>query len=121
MTEQLAQRFFDAIERGDVDAVGAIYAPDAVIWHNDDALETSREENLEVLRNFVAHTAERHYEQRRVAAFDGGFVQQHALRIVGPNGGQRTIHAAIICQVVDDRITRLDEYFDPAQIQPSRR
>ena len=28
----LAKRFFDAVETGDIEAVGLIYAPDAVIW-----------------------------------------------------------------------------------------
>ncbi|MCC7257297.1 MAG: DUF4440 domain-containing protein, partial [Gammaproteobacteria bacterium] len=32
----LARRFFDAIEQGDIATVRAIYAPDAVIWHNTD-------------------------------------------------------------------------------------
>ena len=30
----LITRFFDAIERGDIDTVATTYAPDAVIWHN---------------------------------------------------------------------------------------
>ena len=49
----LAKRFFDAVEAGDIEAVGAIYAPGAVIWHNTDGLETGREANLETLRGFT--------------------------------------------------------------------
>ncbi|MGH9269678.1 MAG: hypothetical protein ACRDZ2_00205 [Ilumatobacteraceae bacterium] len=35
----LAERFFAAIEAGDLDAVGGIYADEAVIWHNHDGVE----------------------------------------------------------------------------------
>ncbi len=117
MSAQLAQRFFDAIERGDIETVAEIYAPDAVIWHNYDDLESTRAANLEVLEGFIGRTRSRRYEQRRVTEFDGGFVQQHALRLVGTGGEERVLHAAIICAVTDGRITRLDEYFDPAQIR----
>lgn len=115
-TAHLAERFFDAVERGDIDTVRSIYAPHAVIWHNYDDVETSREENLAVLADFVARTTSRSYEQRRLTEFDGGFVQQHELRIGGTGGAVRVVHAAIICRVVDEQIVRLDEYFDPAQV-----
>jgi len=45
----IAEKFFRAIEAGDVDAIRAIYAPDAVIWHNNDQLEQSVDDNLRVL------------------------------------------------------------------------
>ncbi len=35
---EIAERFFRAIEAGNVEAIRAIYAPDAVIWHNNDPL-----------------------------------------------------------------------------------
>jgi uncharacterized protein len=31
-------RFFAALEAGDIETVREIYAPDAVIWHNDDLI-----------------------------------------------------------------------------------
>ena len=37
--DALAARFFAAIEAGDIDAIRAIYAPDARIWHNTDGIE----------------------------------------------------------------------------------
>ena len=30
----LADRFFEAIPKGDVDTLRRLYAPDAAIWHN---------------------------------------------------------------------------------------
>ena len=43
-------RFFAALEAGDVETLREIYAPDAVIWHNDDLVEQPVEDNLKVLR-----------------------------------------------------------------------
>ena len=119
MTENtlaLAKRFFDAIEKGDIDTVGAIYAPDAVIWHNNDGLETTREDNLKVLTNFIKAVPERRYLERRVGAFDGGFVQQHLLKGKLANGKDLALACCIVCEVKDGRITRLDEYFDSAAL-----
>jgi ketosteroid isomerase-like protein len=119
MTENtlaLAKRFFDAIEKGDIDTVRAIYAPDAVIWHNNDGLETTREDNLKVLTNFIKAVPERRYLERRVGAFDGGFVQQHLLKGKLANGKDLALACCIVCEVKDGRITRLDEYFDPAAL-----
>ena len=49
MSEELVIRFFTALEAGDIETLREIYAPDAVIWHNDDLLEQSVEDNLKVL------------------------------------------------------------------------
>jgi len=32
-------RFFSAIEAGDIDALNDIYHPDVVVWHNTDGLK----------------------------------------------------------------------------------
>jgi ketosteroid isomerase-like protein len=116
----LAKRFFDAIEAGDVETVGAIYAPDAVIWHNTDGAEQGREENLKTLAGVVRFLGERRYGERRVGAFPGGFVQQHVLTGRRPDGAAVSLAACVICQVQDGQITRLDEYFDSAALAQFR-
>ena len=116
----LAKRFFDAVEAGDVGALQSIYAPDAKIWHNTDEIATSVEENLTTLRGFVSRISERRYKDRRVATFPGGFVQQHVLHGVRADGKAVTLPACIVCAVSNGRITRLDEYFDSAQVATFR-
>lgn len=113
----LAQRFFDAIEAGDLDGVRAIYAPNAIIWHNDDEKETSVDDNLGVLTNFVKFLPKRSYQDRRVSVFPGGFVQQHVLHLERRDGQQFTLPACLVCQVENERITRLDEYLDSAAVK----
>lgn len=112
----VATRFFKAIEAGDTDGVRSIYAPDAVIWHNTDDIEKTREENIATLTWAIENVENLHYEDVRRHRIDGGFVQQHTcLGIQKANGKEMRLPAVVVCQVKDGRITRLDEYFDSTQ------
>lgn len=93
-TRALAKRFFDAVEAGDIVTLHGCYAPEARIWHNTDRV----------------------YANRRLQVFEGGFVQQHELRGVRPDGVAVSLTACIVCAVEGGLITRLDEYFDSAQV-----
>ena len=108
---EIAERFFRAIEAGDVEAIRAIYAPDAVIWHNNDGLEQTVDENLRVLSWVAANLKNRHYRVKRRAAIPGGFLQQHVLEAETANG-PFAMPACIVVEIKDGRISRLDEYLD---------
>ena len=112
----LATRFFDAIENGDIGTIKNTYAESAVVWHNTDGAESSREENLRVLEGFIAAVPKRRYMRRRLEVFEGGFVQQHLLEGTLADGRKVSLSACIVCEVRDGRITRLDEYFDSAAL-----
>jgi ketosteroid isomerase-like protein len=111
-----AERLFSAIERGDVDAIRAVYAPDEKIWHNFDGVEQSAEENLAVLAWVVKNIAEVAYTEVRRSPTATGLVQQHVMRgRMKKSGHEIAIPACIVCTVKGGRITRLDEYLDSAQ------
>lgn len=112
---EIAERFFSAIERGDIDAVKAIYAPDARIWHNQDLKEQSVEENLRVLGWMSRNLSNRSYRVHRRVAIPGGFLQQHTLEAMTA-GGPFTMPACIVVEVRDGRIARLEEYLDSARV-----
>ncbi|WP_179043146.1 nuclear transport factor 2 family protein [Sphingobium lactosutens] len=112
----VADRFFAAVEAGDIEGVKQCYHPDVVIWHNIDGLEKSRETNLQTLAGFVKRAPERRYLERRVDLVAGGFVQQHVVRAVRHDGFVLTMPACVICKVEGEQITRLDEYFDTAAL-----
>ena len=116
----LAQRFFDSIEKGDIEAVGSCYAEDAGIWHNDDRLVQGRQDNLKLLGRFAAAFPVRRYLERRVQVTADGFVQEHVLHVTRRDGRQFELPAAIICIVKDGRIVRLNEYLDSAQVAALR-
>lgn len=115
-------RFIDAVEAGDLAAVGAIYHPDAVIWHNDDQLEQGVADNLVILGWMAKALPGKRYEQIRRQGWPGGALEQHVL--VLPLPGTETVLRIPACLVVavddDGRITRLDEYLDSAAVAPLR-
>lgn len=115
---QLAERLFAAIMASNVEAVRDIYAPDAVIWHNNDGVEQSVDDNLRILQWVVTNIDSLRYENVRRQGTETGFLQQHVLRGNAPNGRQLNIPACIVCTVRDGRITRLEEYLDSAHIAP---
>lgn len=118
----LAKRFFDFVEAGDVDGLVSCYAPDARIWHNTDGLEQSPEDNRKTLQGMTQRIIDRVYDNRRLQVFPTGFVHQHVLRGTRKHDGVRlALEACIVCQVVDGKITRLDEYFDSAQVAEFRK
>lgn len=117
----LADRFFRAVEAGDIDTVRDCYAADVAIWHNTDNLEQTRSENLVTLRGMAMRISDRRYEVLRREAFPGGFVQRHILHGTRQDGVRLTLHACILCTVENGRITRLDEYFDSAQVAEFRK
>ena len=123
MNEELVAAFFAALEAGDIGTLREIYAPDAVIWHNDDLIEQPVEENLRVLQGLHRVVSGLRYDiTRRVPAPDG-VLQQHVLRGTLPNGADVELHAAMYLQVRDGRITRIEEYLDSgkrAQIKAAR-
>ena len=86
-----------------------------MIWHNDDLLEQSVEDNLKVLQGLHQAVSGLRYDIiRRVPAPDG-VLQQHVLRGQLPNGAEVELHAAMYLQVRDGHITRIEEYLDSAR------
>ena len=114
----VAAKFFAAIEAGDIDAVRAIYAPDATIWHNNDGITQNRETNLKTLTWIARTLTNRHYDVSRLVATPTGFAQEHVMRATLPNGEAFAMPAAIFCDVENGQITVLREYLDTASAAP---
>lgn len=114
---ELARRFFDAIEQGDVDGIRAAYAPEAQIWYNTDRRDKGVEENVARLVRARGMLRDRLYKDRRVQVFPGGFVHQHVLHGTRADGERCTMPACCVCFVENGRITRLEEYMDSADQQ----
>jgi ketosteroid isomerase-like protein len=115
----VADRLFSAIEAGDVDAVAAMWSDDVTVWHAGDNRPNDRARALRVIEWFVNATADRHYDVLDRRFFPGGFVQQHLLHGETKAGAPYSLRVAIIIDVGRDAlITRIDEYFDPADLAP---
>jgi len=95
--------------------VREIYAPDALIWHNDDLVDQSVEDNLRILQGLHRAVAGLRYDIVRRAVLPDGVIQQHVLRGALPGGQEVALHAAMYLQVKDGHVTRIEEYLDSAQ------
>ena len=115
----VAERLFDAIERSDTAAVEAMWADDVLVWHSGDRRDNDRARALRVIFWFIDHTTDRRYEILYRRVFVDGFVQQHVLHATGTNGNSIAMRVCIVIIVRGDGlITRIDEYFDPADMAP---
>jgi ketosteroid isomerase-like protein len=117
--DQVADRLFTAIEAGDRAGVERLWDDDVLVWHAGDRRDNDRARALRVIDWFIERTSERHYEILDRTLFDGGFVQQHVLRAAGTDGATIAMRVCIVIRVSDGGlITRIDEYFDPAEMAP---
>ena len=112
-----ARRFFDAVTGGDLAAVRATYAPDALIWQAHTQKEQSAAENVAVLGWIKQNIKQFRYEDVRCQVTPTGFVEQHTTCGLSPSGKEFRMPACIVVRVEDERIVRLDEYLDSAQVQ----
>lgn len=120
-TRALAERFFNAIEAGDADIVADSYTDDVAIWHNFTRAEQTKAENLATLQGMMGRLSDRSYHDRRVNIIEGGFVQQHVLSGTRKDGSRVSMPGILVCQVSDNRISRIDEYLDSADVTEFRK
>lgn len=111
----VGDRFLDALNHCDVDAVRAIYAPDARIWHNFDRKLQPVEENIETMKFVHSKLSGLNYDVKARIPIPGGFVQQHVLRGTLASGDEFGLEACAIIRVEDGRIVEIEEYLDTGQ------
>ena len=117
-TEAIADRLFKAIENSDIATVEQLWDDDVVVWKVADR-DRDKARALRVIAWFVNTTTDRRYEILDRQFFGGGFVQQHILHANGRNRGSISMRVCIVIKVgVNGLISRIDEYFDPAEIAP---
>lgn len=120
----IADQLFGAITSGDVDAIRDLYSADAVVWHNYDGIEQTRDDNVRTLSWAIEHLGEMRYTDVRRTVTDNGFAQQHVLRAKNRDGIDVAIPACLFVAVENGKVTRIDEYIDSAHVRqltaPSR-
>jgi hypothetical protein len=115
----VASRLFRAIEQSDVAMLDQILSDDIAVWRVGARRDNDKERALKVLHWFIDVTAERRYEILDRQLFPNGFVQQHILHATGRNGGSIALRVCIVIKLgINALISRIDEYFDPAELAP---
>ena len=117
---EVAERFMDALERCDIDAVRGLYAKDARLWHNFDQRLQPVEENLKTLSWIHRKLDNLQYDIVRRELIPGGYYQQHVLRGTLASGDAFAMPACAIVRVANGKIVALDEYLDSSHTEPLR-
>ena len=116
---EIADRLFAAIERGDAETVEKMWDDDVLVWKSADPEEQVKKRALRVIFWFMETTTERRYEILDRQFFDGGFVQQHILHATSRRGGSIALRVCLVIKLgTNGLITKIDEYFDPAELGP---
>ena len=116
---EVADRLFTAIEHSDVALLNRIFNDDVAVWRRGAPRDDDKTRALRVLNWFINATTERHYEILDRQLFGHGFVQQHILHATGRNGGSIAMRVCIVIKLgANALISRIDEYFDPAELAP---
>ncbi len=115
----VADRLFAAIEEGDAATVEQLWDDDVLVWKSAQPEDQVKKRALRVIDWFMETTTERRYEILDRQLFDGGFVQQHVLHANGRNGGSISMRVCLVIKLgANGLINRIDEYFDPAELEP---
>ena len=115
----VADRLFAAIEDGDAATVAALWDDDVLVWKSAEPSDQTKKRALRVISWFIDATTSRRYEVLDRRIFDGGFVQQHVLHAAGRNGGTLSMRVCLVIALGGNGlINKIDEYFDPAELQP---
>jgi hypothetical protein len=116
---EVADQLFAAIERGDETTLNELFDDEIAVWRVGARRDNDKERALKVLRWFIHVTTQRRYEILDRQLFPNGFVQQHILHATGRNGGSIALRVCIVIKLgVKTLISRIDEYFDPAELAP---
>ncbi|HEX3285785.1 MAG TPA: nuclear transport factor 2 family protein [Mycobacterium sp.] len=116
---EIADRLFAAIERGDAETVEKMWDDDVLVWKSAEPEEQVKKRALRVIFWFMETTTERRYEILDRQFFDGGFVQQHILHATSRRGGSIALRVCLVIKLgTNGLITKIDEYFDPAELGP---
>ncbi|RIA37988.1 ketosteroid isomerase-like protein [Hephaestia caeni] len=109
----LADRFFTAVEAGDIDMIANIYAEDGIIWKSFDEIETTAAQSLAYLAGARGRLRDVKYKNIRRSVFAGGFVQQHRYTCIRRSDGKAfDFPACLVVTVQDNRFVRIEEYYD---------
>jgi ketosteroid isomerase-like protein len=114
--DALANRFFNAIERADFDAVKQIYSPDVEYWVNVRDESRGLDAVLELVKQFSLKVKNMHYDIESREFFPGGFVQR--CRVTGElsSGEGLSVPVCLVIHIEEGRISKLYEYLDAASI-----
>lgn len=113
--DAVADAVFGAIERGDLEQLGRLWADDIEVWHSNDEVVQDKVHNLATIGWMIENTASVEYRDIVRDPTAEGFVQRHTLRLTHHDERTADLAVAIFLSISDGQVIRIDEYFDSAR------
>ena len=111
--QQIAAKLFTAFQTGDMDTVRNLCAPEFKARQN-----LNNEFDVETLIQFSEAVStivsDFRYEDVIRSATNKGFVEEHTVRGILPDGGELTLAACVVADIENGKIAQLREYVDTA-------
>jgi ketosteroid isomerase-like protein len=109
----LSDRFWAALDRGDVEAALDCCLPEATVWHNFDRKQLSGAALEASYRGYINGTHERNVTLLRRDFFSDGFSQQHQLTLRSrPDAPRRAWSVCVLMRFRNGKIASIAEYLD---------
>jgi len=105
-----------ALARLSISDLGELYDEEIAIWHNHDRMTQSRAENLKFLGELFKLFKHLKYSEIERQITPTGYVQQHVLLGELNDGRVFALPCCHVVRIRNGKITRFDEYFDPAPL-----
>src|SRR5690606_25943265 len=115
---KVAHGFFDALGRGDRDAVLAVVTRDAVLWQNYDGQEKRFADRVSGLMRASQVADGFRYAERQYLSIHDGLILQHRLQGEIPGGDSFDAPIMVRVYMRDGRMARFEEYFDQQTLAP---
>ena len=109
---EICKALFAAFTDGDEERVRSLCAPDLQAEQNGRPMDL--ETLLQFSRAVQAVVTDFRYEDAKRSATDTGFVEEHSVRGVLPDGSTLDLAVCVVADVRDGKVCNLREYLDGA-------
>ncbi len=111
-----AARLLAALDTATVDP--AVIADGATAWHNFDEIDMPLEDTFGSVRMIREKVPDFRFDGQRFHTAGDVTVAQYTLRGTLPGGAEAAAPACLVVHTSGDRVTRIEEYLDTAQLAP---
>lgn len=111
---EVAARYIAATRAGDSDALAALSEPDVEFWHNFDDAVVGIDATTRTLRWLHRTVPDLAWDDVALHVTDDGFVWRSVITGSAPGGPLRAHTCVVATLSPTGKVTRLDEYLDPA-------
>ncbi len=108
---QLGEALFDAFSEGDEERIRALCTPDMQARQNNNP-PMDLESLLEFSRSVLRVVGNFRYEDARRSETATGFVEEHSVRGVLPDGSDLDLAVCVVADVRDGKVCDLREYLN---------